>query len=339
MKKNIYKLLICLLGVLTFASCEKDNISNSFIDDNPDRMTSVAKDLKKTMASSANGWVMMVKTTLSQDVYTPIVLKFDTVTNRVDIRTVYGPTDANKEDYFRITNSTGAPQLIFTTGSIMSSLYRVGAQASDITDHMYNVVKVTAEEIHIQPYRSGKVYAPEGGVVYKLFKRPVDWKWAEDAKYFDFTNASFTTDILGAAGSMKFEYVNDPSKNKTFTTTFGTVAAANLATTRNGFPFAISRNIGTGGFGVTDYTTLTYPIGTTNTSGWPIVANNGLSFYPGVAGYTANVTNLRNFCTTYGFHYLMAKSVTRIANNVKIEFEAYDKDGKVIVKAFYDNLK
>lgn len=339
MRLKIKYIILVIFSCCILISCEKDNITNTYFDENPNRMEEVSQDLRKAMVSSPNGWVMMVKTSLSPDVYTPVVLKFDTTSNEVNIRTVYGPTDIAKKDYFRIANGTGSPQLIFTTGSIMTSLYRVGAQASDVTDHIYNVIKVSSDTIEIQPYRSGNVYAKEGGVIYKLFKRPDNWIWAEDTNYFDFTNASFSTNILGVSSSMKFEYVNTPSKNVSFTSSFGNTAGFNLTTARNGFQFAIPRNIGTGGFGVLNYITMTFPFNNSSLTGLPIIANNAISFLPGVSGFVANVTNLQNFCNTFKFHYLICKSVTRTGNNVKMEFEAYGKNGEVVIKAFYDNLR
>ncbi|TJZ53767.1 DUF4302 domain-containing protein [Sphingobacterium olei] len=337
MRKILYHLFFFVGSIVLLASCEKDNITNAYFEDNTERQEKVAKEAKEMLASAENGWVMMVKTGLNSDVYTPIVLKFDTVTNRLYVKTVYGET-ADTESYFRITTGTGAPQLIFTTGSIMSSLYRVGAQASDITDHIYNIVGVSSDTVAIQCYRSGNVYAKEGGVIYKMFKRPVDWKWADGENYFDFNASGFGTNVLGTASRVQLEYVNSPEKNRTIASGFSAVAAANLSTMRNGFAFQISRNIGTGGFAPTNYVFFRFPYLTTNYDGAPIFANNALSFLPQPAGYTNNVTYMTYFINTFNFHYLVCKSVVRTGNNVKMEFEAYDKAGKVIVKATYDNL-
>jgi len=256
----------------------------------------------------------------------------------VDIRTVYGETE-DVESFFRVAIGTGAPQLIFTTGSIISSLYRVGITASDITDYIFNVIKVTNDEIQIQPYRSGNVYAKEGGVIYKLFKRPAEWKWVEEDKYFDFTDPTFRTNVIGATSSMKIEYLNAPDRDITFNSIFIDVAANLLTNMRRGFAFALSRNIGTGGFKPTDHIIFRAPYLDVNYNLAPIVANNTISFFPGLGGYTSNVSWLRNFVNSYNFHYLICKSVVRVDDNVKMEFEAYDKEGKVIIKAFYDNLR
>ncbi|MFD2554246.1 DUF4302 domain-containing protein [Sphingobacterium tabacisoli] len=338
MKKVFYNLIIVASLLMLITSCEKDNISNGYFDANLERQEKVAQEAKKVLASSETGWVMMAKVGLNSEVYTPIVLKFDTVKNRVFVKTVYGET-AETESFFRITNGTGAPQLIFTSGSIMSTLYRIGTQASDITDHMYNIVGVSADTVAIQCYRSGKVYAKEGGVIYKMFKRPKDWKWADGEIYFDMSSPGFTQNVAGVSGNMKIEYINNPSKNKTFETIWSTVAPTNLATMQNGFPFQISRNIGTGGFKNPYYFYLKFPYTTTtNYDVSPAMSNNVMSFYP-QSGYTSNLTYMNYFINTYNIHYLTCKSVIRTGNNVKMEFEAYDVKGNVSVKAQYDNLK
>jgi len=77
-KKILYLISICFL----MFSCEKDNITNDYIDDNPDRVYVKGADLKKALVSSPDGWVMMVKSSYSAEVYTPVVMKFDTVNNR-----------------------------------------------------------------------------------------------------------------------------------------------------------------------------------------------------------------------------------------------------------------
>lgn len=339
MTRSIKRIVWILYIALLFISCEKDNISNSFIDENPERVRLVGAELKKALASSPDGWVMMVKSSLSTDVYTPIVLRFDTVKNIVKIITVYGVTN-DTDDFFRIAIGTGSPQLIFTTGSIMTTLYRVGAQASDVTDHIYNVVKVSDNEIQIQPYRSGNVYAKEGGVIYKLFKRPANWTWADDALYFDWTKSATTNNINGIVGSMKLDYLN---LGTSLTTPWRFWSWNNPTVYRIRDPFSIDYNSGTGGFLPTNYFILTGLVGVgsgvTNTTNSTIShGHNSLSIFPIPynAGTNANVIAIANFLKT---HYLILKNEVRVGDNVKMEFEAYDKNGDVIIKAFYDNLK
>lgn len=335
--KEIIKFLVLGLIATVFYSCEKDNITNTYFEEHPGRMDKIAEELKSTLASAPEGWVMMVKTGLNSQVYTPVVLKFDTLKNRVFVKTVYGET-ADTESYFRIANGTGAPQLIFTTGSIMSTLYRVGAQASDITDHIYNVVSVSADTVAIRGYRSGAVYKPEGGVVYKMFKRPKDWKWADDEIYFDMSSASFRTNVEGVRAKMEIEYVKNSGEKKSFETEFNTVPDMYMVNMQSVFPFSTRQNIGTGGFKTPYYFFMEFPYAGDIYDVSPVVANNTISFYPQY-GYTTNLTYMNYFINAYNLHYLVCKDVVRTGNNVKMDFEAYDKQGNVIVKATYNNLR
>lgn len=336
--KRILHIVIAAAGLLVLMyACEKDNISNAYFEGNQERQEKVAQEAKKVLGSSETGWVMMVKTGLSQDVYTPIVLNFDTLTNRVYITTVYGQTSTT-EDYFSIKNGTGAPQLIFTTGSIMSTLYRIGTQASDITDHIYNIVDVSADTVAIQCYRSGKVYAKEGGVIYKLFKRPADWKWAESPIVFNWTSSDFTNNVNSVVGEMKLEYMND---NTSLVTPWRFWSWSDPTIYRIRDPFSTQYNIGTGGFTPMNYfivTGITAP-GITPTTNMTVTnGHNAISIYPIPynTGTNQAVVALGKYLKT---HYLILKNQSRVGNNVKMEFEAYDAKGKVVVKASYDNLK
>ncbi len=334
MTKIITKIIsVCCILWIT-AACEKDNISNSYIDQNKDRMDKIAENFKRTIASSETGWVMMVKSNLTSDIYAPVILKFDTAKNEVKITTVYGITN-NTTDYFRIANGTGSPQLIFTTGSIMSTLYRVGAAASDITDHIYNVVSVKDDEIQIQPYRSGNVYSKEGGVVYKLFKRPTEWTWADDKIEFDFTSDAFTNNINAVTGEMKFDYLNS-NTSKTFEWRFWRWSA-NGEFFRIRDLFDVQYNIGAGGFKPANYLIVTGKI-TNNVNTTAMVGHNAISLFPFPYnnGTDQEVKKLINQINT---HYLIFKNRTNVGENVKMEFVAYGKDGQEVLKAFYDNKR
>ncbi len=336
-----------IAGLLTIAlaGCEKDNITNAYINQNPDRLDKVSHEFKEALASSPTGWVMMVKSSLSQDVYTPIVLKFDTLTNKVNVTTVYGVT-ASTDSFFRIANGTGSPQLIFTTGSIMSSLYRIGIQASDITDHIYNVVSVSPDTLAIRGYRSGRVYTPEGGVIYKMFKRPADWSWADAGIKFDMTSADFRANLDNVTGELKVENLLS-STEKVLAFRLISLPANTNNSLRSYDPFSISRNIGTGGFApmnyfyIEQYQKTPYLNTTTMVRSAPTQGHNAVSIYPFTSNGTnnantnANATALKNRLET---HYLIFKNQTRTGNNVKMEFEAYDQKGKVALRAFYDNL-
>jgi len=333
MKKLIYYMLFGFCASILFAACEKDNITNAHFDAHPNRQEEVVFKLKKAMASSPNGWVMMVKTNLSEDVYTPIVLQFDTVLNKVQITTVYGMT-SDTDDFFRVTKGTGSPQLIFSTGSIMSTLFRIGAKASDVTDHMYNVIAVSDDEIQIQPYRSGNVYSKEGGVIYKMFKRPDDWTWADQKITFDWSSSEFRTNISGYVGEMKLDYQNDiPDR----TVEWRFWHWNNPYLYQAGDPFAIENNIGTGGFKPNYYFLITGEV-TNQVNTTVTLGHNAVSIFPFTynTGTNQAATALKNNIKS---HYLVFKSISRNENNVKMEFEAYGKDGNVILKASYDNKR
>lgn len=333
MKKLIYYMLFGFCASILFAACEKDNITNAHFDAHPNRQEEVVSKLKKAMASSPNGWVMMVKTNLSEDVYTPIVLQFDTVLNKVQITTVYGMT-SDTDDFFRVTKGTGSPQLIFSTGSIMSTLFRIGAKASDVTDHMYNVIAVSDDEIQIQPYRSGNVYSKEGGVIYKMFKRPDDWTWANQNIEFNWVSDEFKTNVSGVIGEMKLDYQND-IPDRTVEWRFGTWV--NPYVYQSGDPFAIENNIGTGGFKPNYYFPISGEL-TNQVNATVTLGHNAVSIFPFSynTGTNQTATTLKNNLKS---HYLTFKSISRNGNNVKMEFEAYGKDGKVILKASYDNKR
>lgn len=339
--KNIVKLFVFGLIAVVFTSCEKDNITNTYIDENPDRLDIVAQQVKETLASSPNGWVMMVKSTLSEDVHTPIVLQFDTATNKVQVTTVYGITE-DTDSFFRITKGTGSPQLIFTTGSIMTTLYRVGIQASDITDHIYNVVSVSPDTVAIRGYRSGRIYNAEGGVIYKMFKRPDNWTWAEQSIEFDWTDDAFRTNVNSIIGEMKIDYLNT---NSSLTTPWRFWSWANPTVYRIRDPFSIAYNIGTGGFKPMNYfivagITATGPTSTVTAATNMTVTNghNAISIYPIPynVGTNQHIVTLSSYLKT---HYLIFKSQTRVGDNVKMEFEAYGQNGEVILRAYYDNLR
>jgi len=334
--KTIQKIIALVLLGLSLSSCEKDNITNDYIDQNPERMTVLAADFRKALSSAEKGWVMMVKSNLNEEVYTPVVMRFDTATNRVYLTTVYGTTNQT-EDFFRITSGTGAPQLIFTTGSIISTLYRVGPRASDLTDHIFNLISIKDDELVIQAFRSGNSRSKEGGVIYKLFKRPLDWTWADDPILFDYSSPPYRLPINNVVGRMTFEYL---SNNTTVQHDwkFWNWAEASITTLRTRDPFSLTANIGTGGFMPAYYYSLTSSSLTNGTSINAIQGKNAVVLYPftSSAMTDGDVIKAINKMKTY---YLVLKNEVRQGNNVKMDFESYDKDGKVIVKAHFNNLR
>lgn len=329
--------------VFGLMSCEKDVITNSAMD-SKNRVIENTLALKKALQNAPNGWVMMVKSNLSADAYTPIVLRFDTTKNIVDVKTVYGITDPNPS-FFEIGSGTGSLLLTFSTSSIMTSLFRIGAQASDVTDHIYKVMKIGDDSIEIQGYRSGPVYKPEGGVIYKLFRRPADWTWANPVVSLDYTNATWRTGVVNRDGTFEFEYMNGTPK-LTYKVRFGVWTDANITSFRSRDPFV--GNISAKGFiplynAQLDYalpTSATY--NTTTDRVAPIVGHNALAFYPFAtatatnAATNANVVSIINKLKT---HYLVLTGITRsdatATAAIDMNFVAYDKTGEIYLKAKY----
>lgn len=338
MKLKIVSILSFLI-LFFLASCEKENITNSYFEDNPGRQGKIEQDVKHALASSPKGWVMMVKSDLSTEIYTPIVLKFDTLRNRVDIKTVYGTT-ADNEVYYRVATGNGTPQLTFSTGSVISTLYRMGGQASDITDHMFNIVKVDMDSIFIQSYRSGGTRAKEGGAIYKLFKRPDAWTWADDSLMFDYSSSIFRAGLTEGAGKMVFQYAVDNQLLET-PWRFWNWGNATIESTRNRDPFSHQTDPSRGGF------KPLYPMLVTGIQGEtlvssnnvvPLLGHNAIALYPFTHNNNTNlyVRSLIKFIKT---HYLVFKKQERTGQNVKMEFEAYNRQGEPVVKAYYDNLR
>lgn len=326
-----------LFGMLF--SCEKENITNAYFDDHPDRQEKIKQEVKRVLASAENGWVMMVKPNLKTETHTPIVLKFDTLTNRVDVKTVYGMTDYN-ESYFRIATGTGTPQLSFTTGSIISTLYRMGSQASDITDHIFNIVDVKSDTLTIQSYRSGGTGTKEGGVIHKLFKRPDSWKWADDDILFDYRSPNFVVNLFGASplGEMTLRYASD---NSTIVTPwrFSSWPESTIFRIQTNDPFSFSRDASRGGF-LPIYSFIITAINggglRPNATISPVLGHNAISLLPFPSDVTTNELS-RSLGELLKTHYLVFKGQERTGRNIKMEFEAYNFKGETVVSASYNN--
>ncbi len=338
--KKIIKLSYCLLLVLGIASCEKDVITNEIMD-NKGRTIAATVALKKALNNAPNGWVMMVKSNVSNTTYTPVVMKFDTTTNIVDVKTVYGITDPNPS-YFEISSGTGSLILTFSTSSIMTSFFRIGPVASDVTDHIYKVLKVSDESIEIQGYRSGSVYKPEGGVIYKLFKRPADWTWANNEITLDYTNAAWRTGVVNRDASLEFEYADGTTPKLALKARFGFWSDAQITAYRARDPFV--SNVSAKGF-LPMYnilldqalpTSATY--NTTSDRTIPMLGQNALAFYPFSYNATSN-QNIIAFASKIKTHYLILTGMTRsdatATAAVDMNFVAYDKEGKVYLTAKY----
>ncbi|MBE9600955.1 DUF4302 domain-containing protein [Pedobacter sp. MC2016-24] len=338
MKRNLI-ILYCILMVSGLASCEKDVITNAAMD-SKNRTVENTKALKNVLQNAPNGWVMMVKSSLSANAYTPIVMKFDTTKNIVDVKTVYGITDPNPS-FFEIDSGTGSLLLTFSTSSIMTSLFRIGATASDVTDHIYKVMKISDDSIEIQGYRSGAVYKPEGGVTYKLFKRPANWDWANAAISLDFSNATWRNGIINRDGTFEFEYM-DGTPKLTLKVKLGVWSDASITSYRTRDPFVT--NVSAKGFLpmypiVFDHTLPTSNTYNTTTDRLsPLIGHNAIAYYPFTFNAQTNANTIA-FASKIKSQYLVLTGMTRsdatATAAIDLNFVAYDKTGEIYLKAKY----
>lgn len=327
MKKRL-AICFCFLLAIIFTSCEKD-VSNSSITDSKLKTSLNKQALKKALQNAPNGWVMMVKSTTSP-AYAPVVMKFDTTKNTVITRSIYRQSEVTPS-YFEIEDGTGSILLTFSTANDITGLYKVGAKYSDITDHIFKVISVSDESIEIRGYRSGGVYKPEGGVVYKLFKRPANWDWIDKNLQFDLGNATWRTGVVNRPASLVLNYTDNTSQ--TFPLVFGFFNDASNATVKSYDPFINPSGkplIPSIPIVITDNSIS--PAGTI----YAAAGNNGIDFiayYP-VTAILNSSTSLINRMKT---HYLILTNITRSDNTatavIVMDFIAYDKDGKVFVNA------
>lgn len=328
MKKRL-AICFCFLLAIIFTSCEKD-VSNSSITDSKLKTSLNKQALKKALQNAPNGWVMMVKSTASP-AYAPVIMKFDTTKNTVVTRSVYRQYEVTPS-YFEIEDGTGSILLTFSTASDITALYKVGVKYSDITDHIFKVISISDESIEIRGYRSGGVYKPEGGVVYKLFKRPANWDWIDKNLQFDLENTTWRVGVANRPSTLVLTYTDNTTK--TFNLTFGIQSAGNISALKTWDPFANP----SGKPAITLYPfIISNRTQTPNTTIWAAAGNNGIDFIPyytGAASYVNDATALINAMRT---HYLILTNITRSDNTatavIVMDFIAYDKDGKVFVNA------
>jgi hypothetical protein len=325
------KSIICFYFLLAvvFISCEKDVVNGSITESK--LITAQNKQaLKKALHSAPNGWVMMVKSTASS-AYVPVIMKFDTTKNTVITRSIYRQSEVTPS-YFEIEDGTGSILLTFTTGSDITSLFKVGSKYSDITDHIFKVISVSDESIEIRGYRSGGVYKPEGGVVYKLFKRPANWDWIDKNLQFDLENTTWRVGVVNRPAILALTYADNTTQ--TANLSFGIQSAGNIAALKTWDPFvnvSAKPAISLYPFIITNSSTA--PTGTV----WAATGNNGIDlvpYYTGAASYVNDANTLINRIKT---HYLILTNITRSNNTatavIAMDFVAYDKDGKESVNA------
>lgn len=332
MRNVIIPYLFILIG-FTFARCEKDNI----VIEKEELFQSVdikEKALNEALGSAPEGWVMMVKGTASEQAYFPIVMRFDTAKNTVRMRAPFG-TQMHDVSTYLINRGTSGVILNFSGGSVVSGLMRKGSQYADITDYQFNVIKATSDTITIQGVRSGAAYKPEGGVVYKMFKKPEGWTWADDELKIDFRRQEDvpianryarlnlknhqTNDSLFFIVRFVLNYNQDSWKvvDPFFTDPSSRVFDPYFIFSMNVYEAASSS--------ATSGVLTTYA---------PFQVHNGFAIFS-FAGNATTITTNPTFNTKYKFNHLLYNKVTRVGDNVVIDVVAYDKQGKELVTGQY----
>lgn len=335
---RVILLLLILWSSHILFSCRKDLIVHSTPEEFEQSNKKIEK-LKEALASSKNGWVLMVKPQLNTETYTPIVLKFDAGSNRVHIKTVYGIT-ADQADYYRIETEKGIPQLSFSPSSVINTILRSGNIASDMTDHVFNILDMQQDTITIQCARNKAFNSTAEKVIYKLFKRPESWTWADDELQFDFASVLFRTNLTSSSplGQMKIRYLNDHSTLVT-PWQFSWWNDQTIGALQSIEPFSFANNASGGGF------KPSYPLVITAISGeglrpddniLSLLGHNAISFLPFARNRISYDTPfaLTSYLKT---HYLVFKGQERAGMSIKMEFEAYDSNGNTIITAIYNN--
>nr|WP_199158378.1 hypothetical protein [Pedobacter sp. ASV2] len=193
--KILYKIIFLLSLTAIITSCKKEVILDG--SKATERSNSLEKELK-TKLNSPDGWILLI-TSSDKSVKTamPFIMKFDTLSNKVSMKSVLGD---ESESYFTISASTGMPLLTFSTKSLISGIYQKGG--TGITDYFFKVLKVSDDVIEIQSYRKGNVYKSEGGSVLKMIKianQPWIKDWMKNGNdlisHPDFSDNDLTIDL------------------------------------------------------------------------------------------------------------------------------------------------
>lgn len=329
-------IIASVLGLcLLIMGCEKDNMTI----DKAVIFTSVdakEKELTHALASAPQGWVMMVKGTVSDSAYIPIVMKFDTATNIVRMKSPYG-TQKNDGSTFLINRGASGVILNFSGGSTISALMRQGPTLSNITDYQFNVLSVTPDTITIQGIRSGGAFKPEGGAIFKLFKKPESWSWAEDNLKLDLrlpANKRF----MNREARMSFKYMST-NRALDFSVTFFPFFDEHLEalqTFADVFYVDLSARVFDPFYICYMFTTEdNLPNTPPNPQEYPILiqGHNSISFrtFQGDAFTEAN----GQFNNKYKFNYLVFNKVDIVGNNLSMEVAAYDKYGNDYIKGSF----
>ncbi|SHF43400.1 DUF4302 domain-containing protein [Pedobacter caeni] len=339
--KNILKIsgFLALLMVL-FVSCEKDNITTT-VEELVGTEKQMEADLKQTLGKSANGWVMMVKSTLAETAYVPVVMQFDTIKNMVKMRSVYGSAVSNQSTYL-INKGVSGVLLNFSGGSAVSSLMRMDRKYGDVTDYVFKVLSVGAESIKIQCLKSGEAYKKEGGPIYTLFKRPENWKWADDALLLDLKKTEARANVISTNSVLTLNYI--PTGEKvSIGSHFGPGFDGVLNSWQlNGDPFYSNASANVFDKFYLFYAYVNYSKGTISDDyeDYPVArqGHNALYFIPFYERDANTWASTDKFAKSIKTPYLVINEVIRTGTNVTIKVASYDKSGKEYITGEYRNF-
>jgi len=327
MNKLFSIIFSAIFAVIFFNSCEKDNITvdKKELDGTVDKKEA---DLKQALGSNPDGWVMMLKASSSSETYVPVVLRFDTAANVVHSVSTYG-TNINDTSTFLINRGPSGVILNFSSGSVISGLMRKGSLYSDLTDYMFNVIQVNQDTITLQGIRSGPAYKPEGGVIYKLFKKPESWNWADKEMKLNFRTPE-DKKYMQKIGRMTLNYAGE-NVTRYFSVTLYPSFDGNLNLWQTVDPFYTNLSARVFEpyyiyyFGIYEVDAAGSPI-TTTVFYVPFQAHNSLS----VTAFNGNGNTVANggFNTLLKTNYLTFNNVVKSADQLSFDVAAYDKAGK-----------
>lgn len=338
--KNILKISGFLsLLILLFVSCEKDNITTT-VEELVGTEKQMETDLKQTLGKSENGWVMMVKSTLADTAYIPVVMQFDTSKNMVKMKSIYGTTANNKSTYL-INKGVSGILLNFSGGSVVSSLMRMDRSYGNVTDYVFKVLEVSSESIKVQCLKSGEAYKQEGGPIYTLFKRPDSWKWADDVILLDMKTAEAKVGLNNVNGILNLNYI-PTSKKVNLGFSFRNSFDSNLAAWQGVDPFYnnASANV------FDKFYIFFNPVNYSNTGtiqtvyeDTPVARQgyNALCYLP-FSGNASSSTSNAKFVKSIKTPYFVINEVIRNGANVTIKVASYDKTGQEYITGEYKNF-
>lgn len=313
--KTIYNIFFLAVFMCLMASCKKETLLDG--SKSIERSNALEKELKTQLNDAKDGWILFV-TTLNPDVKTatPIIMKFDTVSNKVSMTSMYGK-DA-EPSYFNISAATGMPLLTFSTGSTLSGIYEIGN--TDVTDYFFKVLKLAKDTIEIQSYRKGTGSASEGGAVFKMIRNNnpswiKEWqtetgKLISQTRFFGYY---LTAEMTYASGEpftpLRMAFLNQPAGNIAFFKASYPTVVNNKQIEAISFSYFPLVGAAVQPLSFLGYNSLFYE----STTG----------FSPATLFNTGPATIMKLFKTNYFF--------IRKINQNSIDVFALDKDGKEVI--------